>query len=205
MYFEMMALLTSIYWCKENKGSFFLEPLRWWWMMRSANSLLWNSAPTWLSGEVLVFNLASCFIYLMITAYHCIRHRLSIFSQYSTCSILSWAQILMGAGLIPLLQDEDSFLIAFPRCTQWRYVWVDRICIISHILSISCQLHYYTPTIMSQPTAIISWLELKHPRCLSIPLSSWLRLIFHQQPAGVSGWHLSADESGCQPFRLNSD
>lgn len=117
MYFEMMALLRPIYCCKENKASFFLEPLRGaLQMMKSTNSLLWNSAPTWLPGEVLVFNLASCFIYLMIIAYHYIKRRLSIFSQYSTCSILLWAQILMGAGVIPLLQMKipfPAFLLPF--------------------------------------------------------------------------------------------
>lgn len=44
-------------------------------------------------------------------------------------------------------------------------------------------------------------LEPELPHCLCIPLFSWPRLIFYQQPAGVAGWHLSVGVSGCQPFR----
>lgn len=41
---------------------------------------------------------------------------------------------------------------------------------------------------------------LTPPHRLSIPLFSSPRLITHQQPAGVSGWHLSAGDGGCLPF-----
>lgn len=72
------------------------------------------------------------------------------------------------------------------------WAWVDSkdICLLAYILSSSCQLYYYLPTITHPLTAAVSWLESLPP-----PISS-------QQPAGVSRWHLSVGDGRCQPLHL---
>lgn len=109
------------------------------------------------------------------------KHRLMALMWMAAYKTYSQTKVLYPAALWAGVEEYASSLVYFVQPPPAALLYTNH--------------HFLTPCYHFLVRALF-------PHHLSIPLFRSPRLIIHQQPAGVSGWHLSAGNSGCQPSRL---